>query len=71
MANYWMLDVLTDLQVFAGNNDLPDIAGGIDELIDIAAAEIALKVGDVPTKVQGQDGIAGELLRQNGGRHHA
>lgn len=42
----WILDVLTDLQSFAGMNGLEKLAAHLDETLEIASAEIARASGD-------------------------
>lgn len=40
MGNKWILDVLTDLQTFAAQNDLPELATRLEETALIAGREI-------------------------------
>lgn len=46
MSHDWVFDVLDDLHSYAVANDLPALAAKIEELVQIAAAEIAAKSGD-------------------------
>ena len=48
MANDWMIDVISDLRVYALNNGLQATAGQLDEVILVAAMEIASREDRVP-----------------------
>ena len=41
MENEWILDVIADLRAFARQNQLPVLAGQLDETLLLAVAEIA------------------------------
>jgi hypothetical protein len=41
MHQGWVIDVLADLKTFARQNDLPALAGQLEESILVAAAELA------------------------------
>jgi hypothetical protein len=67
MANEWMLDVIADLKTFAGDNGLPALARGLDDLAILAAAEIASAEGMAPAAAHVDRGYAGHVLRAHGG----
>ena len=41
MTNEWILDVLTDLRVFADGNGMPQLAEHLDDARVLAASELA------------------------------
>lgn len=54
MTNDWMIDVLADLRVFAGNNGLHALETKLGETIMVATREIASQQIVVP--FEGRDG---------------
>ncbi len=44
MTDDWILDVLTDLKDFAEGNDLPALAGRLEETRALAAVELAVRM---------------------------
>ncbi len=41
MPHQWIIDVLIDLQGFARQNDMPDLAQHLDQTLALAARELA------------------------------
>lgn len=41
MANEWIIDVLTDLQNFARQNDMPDLVTKLDDSLNAARAQVS------------------------------
>lgn len=68
MTNEWVLDVLADIKSFAIANDLPGLAGQLDEARIVAAAELASQTGEVAAndyvnaRRAGQDTGAAKLV---------
>ena len=56
MPHQWIIDVLTDLQGFARQNDMPDLAQHLDQTLALATAELS-RFGDV----EPEDGVADSL----------
>lgn len=41
MSHTWIVDVLTDLQTYARQNRMPDLAQQVEQTLRVARAEIA------------------------------
>ncbi len=67
MGNKWILDVLADLQTFAAQNGLPDLAGRLEETATLADREIMSLGGEVRSFVRLGDGLnAGRISSEVG-----
>jgi hypothetical protein len=51
MRHDWIFDVLSDLQDYATQNDLPELALKVDEAMSVARREIETAGGTVPDAV--------------------
>lgn len=60
MPQHWIIDVLTDLQGFARQNDMPDLAQHLDQTLALAAAELARS-----GPLRPEDATAGTLDRSD------
>ena len=63
MTNDWIIDVLADLQTFAGNNGLTALEQQLVEATSVASRELASNQIIAPSAAQGDMGHAGILHR--------
>lgn len=54
MGNDWIIHVLSDLQSFAKDNDLPLLAVKLEQTALVASAEIRSDIGGAPLAVCGE-----------------
>lgn len=54
MKHEWMIDVLTDLRRYAQRNDLPLLAGHLEEAVHLARVEGEVMLSEAPRVVQGE-----------------
>lgn len=64
MTNDWILDVLTDLKVFAHTNGLPALAEQLEDARDMAQIEMASREKGVAGGLCGETATAGCDIRQ-------
>lgn len=48
MGQKWIIDVLADLEAFARDNNLPNVADSLSETAKVARSEIRTMSGEVP-----------------------
>lgn len=67
MGNKWILDVLTDLQTFATQNELPELANYLEETAVVADREIKSLGAGARSFVRLGDGLnAGQISSEAG-----
>ena len=66
MTNDWILSVLTDLQVFAEANDMPQLAVQLGETKLLAAAELSQNPENPTRAFNGYEAEVGEYYRSIG-----
>jgi len=55
MRHQWVIDVLLDLQSYAASNDLPQLAGRVEEVLALARLEILATTGAVDSDLDEPD----------------
>jgi len=71
VANEWILSVLADLKDFAAFNDLPVLAGALDDTMTIASVEILAGQIEAPSRARGHGEPAGISAGDSQQRRHA
>ena len=64
MGQKWIIDVLSDLQAFAWQNDLPLLANQLEQTVLAARAEIAPMPKGTPPAVIGDGAETGNISRE-------
>lgn len=71
MGNDWIIDVLADLKSFAKANDLPALAGQLDETVLVASTEIGYTSGNPSTLIRGECAANRQVSAGIGASKHA